>query len=277
MENDPYVIFDGNIQRKSEVRISPFHSGLYYGDGCFETFRGYSGKFLRLHEHLDRLQRAAKYLNYDPVDIRKEEILQLLDKNDLRQADSIIRLQLWREGERGYQRSEHDNYRYVIEAKSLNVSDKAFKLITSKSRVLPNLSLSRSFKLSNAINYSFAATEAMASNADGALMLNIDGFISETEIANIFWAKGDILYTPSNECDCIPGIIQRVILKLFPDCRQGMYQMDEIKQADAIFLTNSVREIVPVSNLDGIDFDPNNPLLERVRSAFENYKETHLE
>ena len=276
METDPFVIFDGKIHRKSEVRISPFQSGLYYGDGCFETIRSYAGKFLHLDEHLDRLHRAATYLNLDPVKINEEDLIALLNQNEILDRDAFIRIQLWREGERGYKRTDKDITRYVVEAKLLSLSSKPFKLITSETRVVSNRAQSKSFKLSNALYYSLAAEEAHQAGADGALMLNKDGFISETEIANVFWINNDQLFTPSSKCDAIPGVTQGIILNLFPQTIQGEYQMDDLLQANAIFISNSLREIVRVSSVNDVDFDINNPLLNRVREAFENYKTSHF-
>src|SRR5699024_4498907 len=70
------------------------------------------------------------------------------------------------------------------------------------------------YKFSNGINYIIAANEAAEKGADDALMQTINGKISETTIANIFWIKDEKIFTPSTACDLMPGITRNAVINL---------------------------------------------------------------
>jgi branched-subunit amino acid aminotransferase/4-amino-4-deoxychorismate lyase len=112
-------------------------------------------------------------------------------------------------------------------------------------------------------------------------MTTVDGWISETTIANIFWLKEDVVFTPSEACDILPGITRRIILGLLKNqlniaVKEGTFGMDEIKNAELVFICNSVKEIVPIAGIDETQFDTRHPLLEKMQSCFKAYRNRQL-
>ena len=275
MNNRDYVIFNGVLTLKSEVRISPFQSGLYYGDGCFETFRSYCGSFLHIDRHLNRLQQAMTYLRMPERDLNQALIGELLRRKDLADEDAMVRIQVWREGKRAYKLSEEDNVHMAVECDAYQVKRDALKLITSHVRTMPSKSGSLSFKLSSSQAYMLAAHDAQFSAADAALMLNQKGYISEVDVGNIFWIKDGRVFTPSESCDFIPGITRNILLEMH-DIEEGEFEPEALKRADAAFVTNSMMEIRKISSLDHIDFKTDIPLLEELISSFSTYRNKNL-
>ncbi len=276
MSVQDYVIFNGLLTLKSEVKISPFHSGLYYGDGCFETFRAYAGKFLHLQRHLDRLKNAMKYLRMPEVDLKPELMLEVIRRKELNEKDALIRVQVWREGRRAYKLSDDDKVNVVVECDAYTAEDRPLNLVTSNVRTMPSKKGSLAFKLSSSQAYMLAAHDAQFSSADAALMLNQNGCVSEADIGNIFWIKNDRLFTPSESCDFIPGITRGILIELL-EAEEGEYTPEILLKADAAFVTNSMMEIRPVSRIDDVDFITDMPLLEKVQSTFRDYRNEHLQ
>ncbi len=261
--------------------------GLMYGDGCFETLRLYGGSFFKLGSHLRRLKEAAGYLGLVyPGELEagrlKRDIAKLAKKNGLESGDAIARMQIWRGGIRGYRPQAEAATHYSLMVTGLPPSDDAITLSTVHTRRIPSAALPSRFKLCNNINYIAAVKEASAKGADDALMQTVEGYVSETTIANIFWIKGNTVYTPSESCDLLPGITRAVILELLKGdsryrLREGSYRPEDLMDADAAWICNSVREIVPVARVNEASLAVDHQLLFSLKNQFEAYLKENLE
>ena len=105
MSKSTYMILNGELIQESAAVISPINRGLMYGDGCFETLRSYSDKFLGWDDHAERLESGLAYLDinapFSSSELKKQVNL-LLRNNQLEYAEAMIRIQCWRDGGRGY-------------------------------------------------------------------------------------------------------------------------------------------------------------------------------
>ncbi|UUZ97640.1 aminotransferase class IV [Paenibacillus sp. P25] len=97
--------------------------------------------------------------------------------------------------------------------------------------------------------------QGYASAALGAegLLLDRQGRVSEGIVSNVFFIRGDRLGTPSLETGILPGITRRFVMELVAEAglavEEGLYLWGHLEEADEVFLTNSVQEIVPVTSL----------------------------
>ena len=85
---------------------------------------------------------------------------------------------------------------WMIQASEYESNKKELKLAVAQTRCIPSEALERKYKLSNGLNYVKAAQEAARSSCDDALMLTVDGEVSETTSANIFWVNEGKIFTP---------------------------------------------------------------------------------
>ncbi len=154
-------------------------------------------------------------------------------------------------------------------------------LATSRYRRIPADALPPEVKWTNGINYILAAKEAHEKGVDDALMLTTSGFVSETTVANIFWKKSDMVYTPSVDCDLLPGITRSILTDILKDSgiplRQGRFQPATLHDADAAWICNSVREICPVICLDEHRYQSESPFLPEIVRLYENHKQERLQ
>lgn len=282
MNTGIYLILDGKLVTYGQAGIHPVNRGIMYGDGCFETLKAYPNGFLEWDKYFNRLTESAAYLKFEvpfSSESLKELVLRLLEENAHRQSETMVRIQLFRKGGRGYTTSSRE-VSWLIQTSPFQKKDEALILHTAETRCIPSAALNRRVKLSNGLNYIKAATEASEAGADDALMLTVDGIISETTVANIFWIKGDILYTPDVSCDLLPGITRQIVLQL---CREegiqlseGRFAEDEIAEAETVFCCNSLREIQAVQALDGISYDPGHKTLKSIKALFEAFKNENI-
>jgi branched-subunit amino acid aminotransferase/4-amino-4-deoxychorismate lyase len=100
-----------------------------------------------------------------------------------------------------------------------------------------------------------AAHAALAAGSDDALLVQRDGLVLETPTANVWWRRDADLYTPALELPILAGVTRSVVWEL---AEQGGYAaheaaatLAEVEAADEIFLTASIREVMPVTAVDG--------------------------
>ncbi|RNC85770.1 MAG: hypothetical protein ED557_03065 [Balneola sp.] len=278
-----FVVLNGEVLPESEVLISPINRGMMYGDGFFATFRSYKMKFLELDAHFNRLKEGANYLGIDvPFGFEdfRLKLSELLKANNETDIDSIIRVQCWREGERGYS-TDSKRGEWLSSSSALKELKDSVSLSTVSIKSISSEALARHIKLSNGLNYILAAKEAKSRGADDALMTTSEGLISETTIANLFWVKGETIYTPSIEADLYPGITRRIIIELLEQSTefevvQGKFRWDALLDSDCVFVTNSIRELLPVSRIDSQEFLTTTPAFEAIKEIFSNYRDQNL-
>lgn len=278
MPASDYAIQDGRAVESRDAVIPALSSAASYGDGCFETFRSYSGRFIAFDRHIARLLSGMNYLGMDiPAGFSQryfeEETARLLKMNRLELTDARVRLQVWRLGPLGYKPGKSDAVSFLLTASPVGNDQNTVRLASVDPVRIPSAALRSRHKLSNGINYILARREAEAKGCDDALMTDQRGNVSETTIANVFWKKGDEIFTPSESCDLLPGITRGLMLHWLDEqndisVRTGEFDPGLLKQAETVWLTNSVQEITGVSGIDGISFNTEDPFLKKLQNAY---------
>ena len=281
-----WVIYDGVLVPAERPVVPVVSRGLMYGDGVFETFKTYNGQTFLFGEHIDRLYSGIEILGFTATSelelaSLKKSVYTLLKKNKLETTDAIVRVQVWRGGGRGYNPSKNSDTHFSVTASACPDSFPHPKLKTVEIRRIPSRSLPSEVKLTNGINYILAAKEARQNGADEALMLTIDGFVSETTIANLFWVKGNTICTPGEECDLIPGITRKVLGDIIEkndrwNLQKGNFLKDDILDADAVWMTNSVRELLSVKQIDKNVFDIDSFAVKELQQDFTAFRKANL-
>lgn len=278
-----FININGTLFPEEEDSLPATSRAISYGDGCFETLVSYKSKFLHFEDHFARLQSGLKYLEMN-LDLTKEQLLseiqKLLEKNELEDENSVVRIQCYREGSSGYF-DISDQSGFIISNRSIPERGDSIKLKTVSIPAIPTAALDRKVKLSNSINYIKAAQEAIKKGGDDALMLTVDLKISETTISNIFWIKGNQVFTPSANCDLLPGVTRSILIELIDqdselELMEGEFELQDIYSAEAVFCTNSVMEMKPVAGVDDQLYKKEHSVFEKLKNDFKAYKERYL-
>ncbi len=241
--------FDGALHA-DEIPVSPRDRGLTLGDGVFETILVQDHRAIWRDEHLARMMHSAEALGIAcPSDEIDEAISVLLDQAG--QETSVLRLTL----SRGVTtRGLSGNAKRPTLVATLDHFDESlmFKpalLITSSVRRNHGSPASRMKTLSYIDNI-LAAREAQNCSVDDAVMLNTDGDVACTTMANIFMLKGETLHTPHLGSGALPGIARAKLLSIWPVTERSITRA-ELIDADSVFTTNSLRLLRPILSLDG--------------------------
>ncbi len=258
---DILVHVNGQIVPRKDARVSVFDSVVQGGDAVWEGLRVYKGRIAALGGHLQRLQNSAKTLAFEQVptsdDIRAA-IFSTLKANGMTD-DAHIRLTLTR----GEKITSGMNPRFNQAGCSLIVlaewkppvySDAGISVITSSIRRNTPQCLDSKIHHNNLLNNILASIEANVAGVDAAVMLDVNGFVSETNDTNIFLVRDGVLLTPCAD-SCLPGLTRQMILDIADQegipAREKNLSMSEVYSADEVFTTGTMGELTPILVADG--------------------------
>jgi len=261
---------DGELVPREAATVPVDDRGFRYGDAAFETMRAYGGEVFEWDRHAARLERTCEALGMPdavPGDLPLR-VAETLDANDI--ADACVRVSVTRGVQPG-KLTPHEEVdpTVVVVVKGLprggldgeNVWAGPAVVQSVKTRRVPDAALPAGAKTHNYLNGILARLELRRARTDThrpdeALMRDVDGNVAEGATSNVFFVADGTLRTPEPG-DLLPGITREVVLELaaaesFP-VETGSYDLDDVRDADEGFLTNSTWEIRPVGSVDGID------------------------
>ena len=260
MPEEALCWIDGAIVPAGEARISVFDHGLLYGDGVFEGLRFYHGKTFMLDAHLHRLAESARAIALQlPCDAAA--IASAIEALIARRGggDGYLRLVVTRgPGALGIDPRKCGRPTMFIIADELRIHDvdeaaAGISLHVAGTRRLPAACLDPAIKSLNYLNNILARIEANRAGCDEALMLNLDGNVSEGSVDNIFIVTNGVIATPPLADGLLAGITRALIIDL---AREAGLRVDEVSltlddllAADECFLTGTGAELVPVASI----------------------------
>lgn len=230
--------------------IGPDDRGFTLGDGLFETVLAEQGALRRLPEHLARMSAGCAVLGLPAPDRAEAERLMLAALAELGEVRAAVRLTLTAGGGgRGLDRPQDLHPVLVATAAASPRPATPARLMTANVRRNDRSPAAR-LKTLSSLDAVFARAEARTAQADEALMLNTAGEIASAAAANVFWRAGGALFTPAVECGVLAGTTRARVLAATPvqEVRAGREVLDE---AEAVFLSNALIGLRPVSELDG--------------------------
>ena len=259
------VYINGKISPRDEAGVSPFDSSVQNGDACWEGLRLYEGKIFKLEQHLDRLFKSMEMLRYEGIP-KREEIIDALREtlaaNEMK--DSVhIRLTI----SRGLKYTSGLDPRintkgcslFILAEHKAPVYDTGGLFLKTVQQRRPFADvLDQRIHSCNQLTSILAKLEANDAGADDALMLDTTGCLAETNATHVFLVKNDTVLTSTTKA-CPTGITRDTVIQL---CREHNIPLEirdlsepEIHQADEVFCTGTMGEIVPVIRIDDTVFN----------------------
>ncbi len=255
------VSINGVLKPRRDARVSVFDSVVQGGDAVWEGLRVYRGRVAAMDEHLRRLADSAKALAFADIpstDTVREAIFETLEANAMR--DGVhIRLTLTR----GEKITSGMNPRFnrsgctlivLAEWKPPVYSDAGIRVVTASTRRNTPSCLDSKIHHNNLLNNILASIEANVAGVDAAIMLDLSGFVSETNDTNLFAVRDECLLTPCPD-SCLPGITRGIVLGICRrrgiETRERNVSLSELYTADEVFTTGTMGELTPVLEADG--------------------------
>ncbi len=289
MNKDAKCWINGQILPAHQAQLSVYDHGVLYGDGVFEGLRFYANKVFMLDAHLQRLQRSAFALSLD-LPLKLDEIKLAIEQliSQYSKDTGYLRLVVTRgTGSLGIDPQKCNQPNLFIIADELSVVTTehvatGVSLLIATTRRTPAQCLNPEIKSLNYLNNILARIEANKAGMDEAIMLNLQGHISEGTVDNFFIIKDNTLYTPRIEDGLLRGITRDVIIELASQlsipCVETSLTPDDALQADECFLSGTGAELIPVKQINEYCFSaPSTPIYPLIRQAFQQMIRDHCE
>ena len=255
------VSIDGAFVDAGHAVLPLSDRGVLHGDSIFEVLRVYAGAPFLLTEHLRRLEGAAGELRFGALDVpwwdtaAREAVARFG-----RAGDAVLRLILTRgDGSMRAPLGRQEGRRVVIVQPLPPIDPGIYErgvsaVVVDAPRVRPE-GASAAGKYARYLPNLLALDDARLRGADEALWLDPEDHVVEAATANVFFVVDAALWTAPLSSGVLAGIARAEVLRqaaaLELRCKEELVSRPELERATEVFLTSSVREVVPVCSIDG--------------------------
>jgi branched-chain amino acid aminotransferase len=256
-----HFIQDGHLREAAEVVFSPDSPGLWYGDGLMETMLVSSGVIRLWDLHRERLLEGMTLLGYrqapDMAEQFSSQVLRLCEAEGCLAA-ARVRLNVFRK-EGALFEAEPSPVSWLIRARVAEPSSLQFQETGILTGLYTGVTRSRHaishLKTQSYLASVMAARYAASRGWGDALLLNDAGRVAESAIANVFIVRDGVIRTPPLREGCVAGVMRRHLLETLPargyQVREQPLTPRDLQTAEEIFLTNAIRRVRPVAELEG--------------------------
>ncbi len=246
--------------------------GFLYGDSLFEVLRSYDGSPAFFDEHFARMTKGGVELEYPepcPVDAFAADVRALLADAD---GDRTFRL-YWTRGDSGGIGGESERTRRVSMAFGVSRPPaSAYRDGVECLLVGGRATGASGAKVANYVSNILATRRARAAGAHEALMVDPEGWIGEGATSNVFAFIEGRLVTPPVR-GILPGVTRSIVLREARaegiEAEETALSADALAGASEVFLTSSIREVLPVRAIDGRPVGEPGPITRRLAERYE--------
>jgi branched-chain amino acid aminotransferase len=248
------------------------------GDGVFESIKTVSGKPFALTPHLERLAMSAALmkLKLPPIEEVRTAIANVCALAEVQNAP-VGRMRVTCTsgvGALGSDRS--DDWTLIVAWSPAPAWPETARLeIVSVPR--NERSPLAGAKTTSYADNVLAIVEAKAAGADEALLLNLAGFVCEGASSNVFIVKDQRVSTPSLQSGCLAGVTRSIVLKQNPDIVERQISVDELLEADEVFITSSTRDLQPVARVGVAQYSAPGDFTKKAMAIFSDRAKEHFD
>ena len=270
-ESNASVYVNGTITDAASATVSVLDHGFLYGEGVYETLRTYHGVPFLLDRHLRRLRASAAAIRLlvPPDDAELGRAIAATMRHASGVGEQYIRLLVTRGlGELSYDPEGCPTPTIVIIVKPhaenpSEVMTRGVKVVVSS--VIRNhpKAINPLIKSNNLLNNALAMQEAIRGDAEEAVMLNYRGELAECAQSNLFLVRDGVVRTPPLESGLLEGVTRNFLFEVGRTAgvsvEEAVLGVDDLRNADEIFITSTTREVLPVTRVDDWAVGPGTP------------------
>ena len=247
------ICFNGKFTDADKAVLPASNRSYRYGDGLFETMKVKDGAILLAAFHMERLFDGMSLLKMDvpalvTKDKLKDVILELCKQN---KCEALARVRLSVSRGNGGLYDEDRKLQYLVECwplpSTVNQLNENGLMIDIFPDVAKSTDIFSNLKSANFLVYSMAAVYAKENKLNDCLVLNANGKIADSTIANLFLVKGDTIFTPALSEGCVNGVMRKYLLESLAasnyQVEETIVSAEDLLAADEVFLSNAINGI----------------------------------
>lgn len=260
------TLLNGKVPGTKELLALLDSKEILRGRTPFTTLLICGGKIPFWKQHFERLQASFSFLHNDLDFSSFEKKLEQARKVGLKEKTKLssMRLTMIRS------KDQVDLLTQIEEYSNLDLN--SIKLRTCL-HPLRSSSLPRYFKNGNYLEISLEVNKARELELDDCLFLDREGHAAECSTSNIFFRKGSRFFTPSLEGPVLDGITRSVVLEIMKELGQPVEELSisrpEWENMDEAFITNSLKGLVSIKEIDGREFSEESDFLTQIKKEYE--------
>ena len=248
--NNKYIYYiNGKWILANEASV-PFNDlGFLYGDGLFETMRFDNKNIFSYQKHFKRLQQGLEIINLKISHNHNQlyDILnQIIKKNNL--SSGIIRLMITR----GIYNKDSHNIKpnvYISIKPFYSIPQKPVKIIFYSENKFPLIRFNPAIKSMNYLGNMLAKKQCDKDGGFEPAFYNSKNIVTECAIRNIFFVKGQDIFTPSLELGILSGVMRETILIITKSLglkySESHINFDDINAYDEAFISSTGIGLLP--------------------------------
>jgi branched-chain amino acid aminotransferase len=281
------IYLNGELVAREDAKVSILDAGFVLGDGVWEGLRLHRGALMFLDEHLDRLFWGAEAIGLDLKMSRAQVVEALRQTLDVNQMTDGVHIRLM--VTRGLKTAANQDPRNALgrptvviiaehKLPGLSLATRGLSLASVSIRCTPREMFDMRLNSHSRLNLIIALNEAIAADADEALMLDPHGHVASCNATNFFWARDGVLYTSTGDY-CFNGVTRGRVIALAREngvrLLQGGYPLEDAQGADEAFVTGTFGGVTPVREIDGhaLPHGTPGPLTARMKGLYEALKD----
>lgn len=256
------VCLNGQYMPMSEAKISPMDRGFLFGDGIYEVVPSYSGRTVGFAMHLKRMRDGLRAIDIDFS--LKDQAWQRIAKN-LMERNGQGNLGLYFHVSRGADDSRFHAYpddaeptffAFAFDIPDAPVADKNlaknFNVVTAQDLRWKRCHIKSTSLLGNVMHFQ----DGQNAGSQETILYNDKRELTEASACNVFIVKDGVVSTPPLDNQILPGVTRGMLIDILSkegviEVQERTIKMDEVFDADEIWLTSSSKEIAPVVEIDG--------------------------
>ena len=254
---------DGTYLPIEEARISPLDRGFLFGDGVYEVVPSYAGSMVGFAPHIARMQDglAAVGMTLDWSESDWAELCnRLISENGTGNLGLYLHVSRGADTRRFHAFPKNVNptvFAFTFEIAPPPVADKAlahgYHVATAKDLRWRRCHIKSTALLGNVLHFQ----QGYQSNCDETILYNSNNELTEASACNAFIVKDGVVITPPLDNQLLPGITRHIVLDILRKdgvikVEERVVTMDEVNNADEVWITSSSKEIAPVTQIDGV-------------------------
>ncbi|MBT2599206.1 MULTISPECIES: D-amino-acid transaminase [unclassified Oceanobacillus] len=252
----PIILTQSEFRDKDSLNYPFEERGLQFGDGIYEVIRVYEGKYYLFEEHVDRLYRSAEAIKIEIPQSKKEMkelLLQLITKNEMT-TDGKVYMQITRgSAPRDHifpQSVEPNMYAYIQDMpRNKEALQHGVSTITQPDIRWENCYIKSLNLLPNVL-----AKQTAKEQGCYEAILHRDGKVTECSSSNVYLVKNGKVYTHPTTNNILYGCVRMAVERFLKDANieliEDAFQLEDISNADEIFLSSSTSEVTPIVRVD---------------------------
>ena len=254
-----FISFNGEICNPADANVSALSSAALYGWGIFTSIGIYDGEPFLWEKHWSRLTEYASAVGIDISEVKErdvyEDLIATLSANKIK--DARARITFFDNAAGFWNCAATDKTNVLIATADFRDLPENFTLTISPYRVSSTSALI-GLKSCNYLENLLAWEKAKTAGFEEALRLNEKGEVVSVCIANVFWVKGERLYTPSPKTGALSGTTRAFVLEQAKEsgveCLEVKLGLESLLEADECFLTSAGIGIRNVSRIDKVEY-----------------------